>query len=76
MYVKLPNPPAKGLRVPDVTEVDEDGEEVVVHAMSDKYRESGVDVPESGVVQVDRETGATLIEQIPGAEEHEAGDGS
>ena len=61
MYVKLPNPPASALRVP---------------GMSEKYRESGVDVPESGVVQVDAQTGEALLEQIPDAEEHTGGEDS
>lgn len=61
MYVKLPNPPAKALRVP---------------GMSEKYREDGLDVPESGVVQVDQQTGEALIDHIPDAEAHGAGDDS
>lgn len=57
MYVQLPRP-TSGLRVP---------------GMSEKYRESGIDAPESGVVQVDAQTGEALLEHCPEAEEHDPG---
>jgi len=59
MFVKLPRPPASGLRVP---------------GMHPEDRESGIDVPESGVVNVKQQTGDALLEQIPGAETHDGGD--
>jgi len=59
MFVKLPNPPASGLRVPGMHPDD---------------RESGIDVPDSGVVNVKRQTGEALLEQIDGATEHDGGD--
>jgi hypothetical protein len=61
MYVKIPNPPVSRLRVP---------------GMSEKYGADGLDVPESGVVQVDKQTGEALLEHLPDAKKHEAGDDS
>lgn len=57
MYViDTTNAPAKGLRVP---------------GMSDKYREDGLDFPDSGgALQVDAQTGEALIEHCPGVQEH------
>lgn len=65
MYVTDTNAPTTGLRVP---------------GMSDDYRESGVDIPERGAVQVDAQTGEALIEHCPTITDHEpddtgAGDG-
>lgn len=57
MYViDITNAPAKGLRVP---------------GMSEKYREDGLNFPDSGgALQVDARTGAALIDHCPGVQEH------
>lgn len=76
-FIHDTNAPTQNLRVPDIVEETDDGEEEVVHAMSEKYREEGVDIPESdaveegGVTQVDAETAAVLVEQCPTISYHE-----
>lgn len=78
-YIHDTNAPTKGLRVPDVVEENDDGDEEVVASMSEKYRESGVDIPESdevdegGIAQVDAETAEVLIAQCPTIEAYEGG---
>lgn len=57
MYIQDDNAPTRGLRVP---------------GMSDDYREDGVDIPEDGAVQVDKQTGEALIEQCPSITERES----
>jgi hypothetical protein len=62
------NAPTRGLRVPGI---------------SDQYRETGIDIPESdvvdegGVAQVDQQTADALVEQCPSISYHEpeGGDG-
>jgi len=60
MHIHDSNAPTDGLRVP---------------GMSDDYRESGVDIPDSGVVQVDAQTGEALIDHCPTITEHDPNDG-
>lgn len=64
MHIHDTNAPTSGLRVP---------------GMSDSYRESGVDIPESdtvdagGVAQVDEQTATALIEHCPTINDHDGG---
>lgn len=51
--------PAQGLRVP---------------GMSEKYREDGLDFPESGILQVDTDTMRALVQHCPPVQEYSADD--
>ena len=60
MWIHDENAPTAGLRVPGISE---------------EYRESGVEIPESGVAQVDRQTAEALIEHCPSITEHDPEEG-
>jgi len=50
MRIEDSNAPTHKLRVP---------------GMSEKYRQKGVNIPESGVTRVDRQTGEAIVEHCP-----------